>query len=93
LFALIELYPTGLIVYCTYDAQAVPGAVDFNAIAATYDVVGTIEETETGTFGAWEEIGDGGVYYVLADHNPADAYFFFQMTFVVLPGEQTGAVK
>jgi hypothetical protein len=95
LFALIELYPTGFIVFCTYDAQPVPGAVDLNAITDAYDVVGTIEQTDAGAYGAWEEIGDGGVYYVLAEQNTADAYFFFQMTFFVLPGEGTagGAVK
>jgi hypothetical protein len=89
LFALIELYPTGTVVYCTYDAQAVPGAVDLNVITTEYEVVGTIEQTDAGVFGAWEEIGDGGVYYVLADHNTADALFFLQMTFVVLPGDDT----
>ena len=95
LFALIELYPTGLIVYCTYDAQGVTGAVDLNAITTEYEVTGTVEQTDTGTYGAWEEIDDGGVYYVLAEQNPADASFFLQMTFVVPPGEETagGGVK
>jgi len=98
LFALLELYPTGLIGYCTFDAQAVPGRVDLNAVADVYGVPGTIEETDVGIYGAWEEIGDGGIYYVLANQDYSDNYFFLQMTFIVPPdteamGSGGGAAK
>ena len=82
IFALIEVYPTGLIGYCSFDAQAVPVSLDFEAVAEEYDVPGMIKYTDIGIYGAWEEVGDGGVYYVLANQDIADNYFFLQMTFV-----------
>ena len=82
IFALIEVYPTGLIGYCSFDAQAVPVSLDFKAVAKEYGVPGMIEYTDIGVYCAWEEVGDGGVYYVLANQDIADNYFFLQMTFV-----------
>ena len=82
IFALLETYPTGMIGYCSFDAQVVPNTLDLEAVAAEYDVVGMVEYTDIGTYGTWEEFGDGGVYFVQASQDNADNYFFLQMTFV-----------
>lgn len=82
IFALLETYPTGFIGYCSFDVQGVPGTLDLEAVAAEYDVVGTVEYNDIGAFGIWEEFADGGAYYVQARQDSADNYFFLQMTFI-----------
>jgi hypothetical protein len=91
IFALIETYPAGSIAYCSYDAQSVPGALDLTSITTEYDVQGNIEQTEDGVYGTWQDSGTDGTYYVLANQDAVDNYFFFQMTFVAANGT-TGAI-
>jgi hypothetical protein len=93
IFALLETYPTGLIGYCSFDAQVVPNTLDLEAVAAEYEVTGVVEYTDIGAYGAWEEFGDGGVYYVQASQDNADNYFFLQMTFVTGATDANGGGK
>ena len=93
IFALLETYPTGLIGYCSFDAQVVPNTLDLEAVAAEYEVTGWVEYTDIGAYGTWEEFGDGGVYYVQASQDAADNYFFLQMTFVTEAAGTTGGGK
>jgi hypothetical protein len=92
IFALIETYPAGSIGYCSFDVQAVPNTLDLAAITDEYDVAGTVEQTEDGTYGTWQDVGTDGTYYVLANQDAVDNYFFFQMTFVAANGT-TGAIE
>lgn len=91
IFALIETYPAGAIGYCSYDAQAVPGTLDLASITTEYEVQGTVQQTEDGVFGTWQDNGTDGTYYVLASQDAYDNYFYFQMTFVAASGT-TGAI-
>jgi hypothetical protein len=91
IFALIETYPAGAIAYCSYDAQSVPGTLDLEAVAADYDVQGTVQHNGDGAYGTWQDTGTDGTYYVLASQDAYDNYFYFQMTFVASNGT-TGAI-
>ena len=78
LFALIESYPSGEIGYCSFDAQYVPVIQGLESIADLYGVSGIVEYVDGGAYGAWENMADDGVYFLLAEM--IDDYFFLQMT-------------
>lgn len=78
LFALIESYPSGEIGYCSFDAQYVPVIQGLESIADLYGVSGIVEYVDGGAYGAWENMADDGVYFLLAEI--IDDYFFLQMT-------------
>ena len=78
LFALIESYPSGEIGYCSFDAQYVPVIQGLESIADLYGVSGIVEYVDGGAYGAWENMADDGVYFLLAEM--IDDHFFLQMT-------------